>query len=245
MTRSTTKAAWARGGTVFAATVMLVIGIYQIFMGIAAIIEDQFFVVGPNYAYNIDTTAWGWIHLGIGALAAVTGFFLFTGATWARVVGIALAVISATANFFFLPYYPIWSLVIIALDVFVIWAIANAPSGAALEDRYDAGMQTGYAGETAQDRERWAATNTTAGRHWAPEPAKDTGTRSPAEATREHAQAMSGSGQMGQPSQPGQPGQPGMGQPGMGQPGTGQSGMGQPGTGSSEQPPMRPPAPNE
>ena len=56
---------------------------------------------------------------------ALAGFFLFSGAGWARAVGIVLAVLSAIANFFFLPYYPIWSLVIIALDVFVIWALAT------------------------------------------------------------------------------------------------------------------------
>ena len=56
---------------------------------------------------------------------ALVGFFLFSGAGWARAVGIVLAVLSAIANFFFLPYYPIWSLVIIALDVFVIWALAT------------------------------------------------------------------------------------------------------------------------
>src|SRR5690606_35773567 len=94
-----TKAAWAVGGTIFAATAMLLVGIWQILLGIAAIARENFFVVGPNYAYEINTTAWGWIHLGIGVLAAVAGFFLFTGATWARAVGIALAVISATANF--------------------------------------------------------------------------------------------------------------------------------------------------
>jgi hypothetical protein len=55
----------------------------------------------------------------------LTGFFLFTGATWARAVGIGLAVLSGIANFFFLPYYPIWSLAIIAADIFIIWALAT------------------------------------------------------------------------------------------------------------------------
>ncbi len=124
MTRRETSSAWAVGGTVFAATMMVMIGIFQALMGIAAIAKDQFFVVTNNYAYNVDTTTWGWIHLGVGALALVAGIFLFTGTTWARIVGIGLAAISATANFFFIPYYPFWSLLIIALDVFVIWALA-------------------------------------------------------------------------------------------------------------------------
>ncbi|GAA1774562.1 DUF7144 family membrane protein [Luedemannella helvata] len=126
--RSSTSRAWAEGGMIFAATMLMIIGLYQVFMGIAAIARGQFFVVAPNYIYEIDTTAWGWIHLGIGVLAAVTGFFLFTQATWARWVGIAMAGLSTVANFFFLPYYPVWSIVIIALNVFVIWSLATVGS---------------------------------------------------------------------------------------------------------------------
>jgi hypothetical protein len=101
------------------------VGVFQVFQGIAAILQDQIFRVTPNYVYTIDTTAWGWTHLGIGVLMGLAGFFLFTGKTWARVVGIAVAGISAIANFAFLPYYPVWAMVIIALDVFVIWALAT------------------------------------------------------------------------------------------------------------------------
>jgi hypothetical protein len=104
---------------------LMIMGIYQIFMGIAAIARNQFFVVAPNYVYEIDTTVWGWVHLGIGVIATITGFFLFTQATWARWLGIAMAGLSALANFFFLPYYPLWSLVLIAMDVFVIWSLST------------------------------------------------------------------------------------------------------------------------
>ncbi|HEX6873064.1 MAG TPA: hypothetical protein VF163_18355, partial [Micromonosporaceae bacterium] len=89
------RQAWANGGMIFAATMMVIVGIFQIFEGIAAIAKDSFFVVGPNYAYEIDTTVWGWIHLGVGIVVAAAGFFLFTGATVARVIGIVVAVISA------------------------------------------------------------------------------------------------------------------------------------------------------
>jgi hypothetical protein len=125
-TRSDTARAWATGGVVFAAALMVMLGIWQVIVGIAAIVEDEFFVVAPNYTYEIDTTTWGWIHLIIGVVVALAGFFLFTGATWARVVGIVLAVLSAIANFFFLPYYPLWAIVIIAVNVFIIWALATA-----------------------------------------------------------------------------------------------------------------------
>ncbi len=176
-TQGTTARAWARGGLVFAGTVMVIIGIFHAITGIAAIIQDNFFVVGPNYAYEIDTTAWGWIHLGVGVLIALTGFAIFTGATWARWLGIFFAVVSAVANFFWLPYYPLWALVIIALDIFVIWALATTRK----EDMIDRGMMADSyagappAGQTAgaqQPGERWP-TNEPTGRHLAPEDAKD------------------------------------------------------------------------
>lgn len=118
---------WAIGGLVFGATVMLIIGFWQALMGIAALAAEDFFVVSPEYAYEIDVTTWGWIHLGIGVVVFLVGLAIFTGAMWARVVGIALAIVVAVANFFFLPYYPLWSLVVIALAIFVIWALAAAP----------------------------------------------------------------------------------------------------------------------
>jgi hypothetical protein len=125
MTTGGAKQAWAVGGMVFAAALLLMLGIWQVFLGIAAIARGSFFVAAPNYLYEFNVTTWGWIHLILGIVAVVTGFFLFSGAAWARGVGIALAVLSAVANFFFLPYYPIWSLAIIALDLFIIWALAT------------------------------------------------------------------------------------------------------------------------
>jgi hypothetical protein len=122
---SPAKHAWASGGTIFAATMLMVVGAFQFFQGIAAIAKGDFFVAGPNYVYSINVTAWGWIHLIIGALVAVTGYFVYTRAAWARGAGIALAAFSALSQFFFLPYYPVWSLIIIAIDVFVIWALAT------------------------------------------------------------------------------------------------------------------------
>jgi hypothetical protein len=123
--RSGTRQAWAFGGMIFAAALLVMNGIWQILLGIAAVAKGDFFVAAPNYLYNVNVSTWGWIHLALGAVMALVGFVLFSGAGWARAIGIVLAVLSAIANFFFLPYYPIWSLVIIALDVFVIWALAT------------------------------------------------------------------------------------------------------------------------
>lgn len=115
---------WAVGFVVFAAVMMMLAGGFQTIAGIAAIFEDEFFVVGANYVYDVDVTAWGWIHLILGVILFAAGAGVLSGATWARVVGITLASLSAFANFFFIPYYPVWSIVIIALDVAVIWALS-------------------------------------------------------------------------------------------------------------------------
>jgi hypothetical protein len=116
---------WATGGIVFAATVMTIAGIFQIIAGLAAIIDDEFFVVTRNYTFDLDVSAWGWIHLVCGGAVLATGLGLFSRAAWAGVAAILIAAISATVNFFFIPFYPIWALVVIALDLWVIWAVTR------------------------------------------------------------------------------------------------------------------------
>jgi hypothetical protein len=115
---------WALGTIFFAGAIMLMVGLFQFFQGLAALIKGSFYVVVPNYAYKVDTTAWGWIHMLLGVLVVAAGIYLFVGKLWARIIAILLALLSAVANFFFIPYYPVWSILIIALDVVVIWAIA-------------------------------------------------------------------------------------------------------------------------
>jgi hypothetical protein len=114
---------WAVGFTVFAATMLILAGGFQAFAGLVAIFKDSFYRVTPNYLINVDVTTWGWIHLILGVVVLLAGFAVLGGRTWGRVVGVTLAVLSAISNFLFIPYYPLWSLVVIALDVFVIWAL--------------------------------------------------------------------------------------------------------------------------
>jgi hypothetical protein len=116
---------WAVGGIAFAATMMLVIGTFQMIGGLVAIIDDNFYVVTKNYTFDLDTTAFGWIHLLLGIAFVATGWGLFNRSTWAGVTAIVLASLSAIANFFFIPYYPFWSIVVIALDVWVIWSLTR------------------------------------------------------------------------------------------------------------------------
>jgi hypothetical protein len=125
MSQSSARNAWARGGTVFAAIMLMIVGVFQVFEGIAAIVHRAYFAVSPNYVFRINVIGWGWIHLGIGIVVALTGFFLlFSGGVLARGLGIFFATISALANFLWLPYYPVWAIVLIAIDIFVIWSLA-------------------------------------------------------------------------------------------------------------------------
>jgi hypothetical protein len=113
----------AVGLILFAAIMMIIVGVFQAIQGLVGIFENEFYVATRNYLFQFDATTWGWTHLLIGLLMAFAGWGLLSGRTWARTVAIILAVLSAITNFLFIPYYPFWSLLIITLDIFVIWAV--------------------------------------------------------------------------------------------------------------------------
>ncbi|MFR9799534.1 hypothetical protein ACL02U_27120 [Streptomyces sp. MS06] len=115
----------AAGGLVtFAAVMLFIAGILDLFRGIMAIADDNIYVATPNYIFKFDLTSWGWIQLVLGVIAMAVSAGLFTRALWARVVGIAIAGLLVIANFLSIPYYPVWSIVLIALYAFVIWALS-------------------------------------------------------------------------------------------------------------------------
>jgi hypothetical protein len=116
---------WAAGGITFAACVLTMVGAFQVIAGLTAIIDDEFYVVAQNYTFDFDTSAWGWIHLLLGVLLLITGFGLFGRSAWAGVTAIFLALLSCLANFFFIPYYPFWAILLIALNVWVIWSLTR------------------------------------------------------------------------------------------------------------------------
>ena len=115
---------WAAGFIVFAAVMMMMTGVFQALAGLIAIFQNEFYVQTRNYLFKFDVTAWGWIHLILGIIVALAGWGLLSGRTWARVVAITVAVLSAVANFLWLPYYPFWAIIVLTVDVLVIWAVA-------------------------------------------------------------------------------------------------------------------------
>jgi hypothetical protein len=116
---------WAPGLALFAGIIMIIGGVFQALAGLVALFQNELYVVGLSYVFSLDFTTWGWIHLLVGVLVAVAGGAVLTGRLWGRIVGIGLVTLSMIANFLFIPYYPVWSLLIIALDVFVIWALCT------------------------------------------------------------------------------------------------------------------------
>ncbi|GAA2253006.1 hypothetical protein GCM10010145_20950 [Streptomyces ruber] len=121
--RVAAKQQFAGGLTAFAAVMLAIVGVLDICRGIMAIVQDDIFVATPDYIFAFDLTGWGVVHLVLGAVAVVVALGLFRTATWARVAGVVLAAFVVIANFLSLPYFPVWSLVMIAFSGFVIWAL--------------------------------------------------------------------------------------------------------------------------
>ncbi|MEU5692402.1 hypothetical protein [Actinosynnema sp. NPDC020468] len=114
--------AWT-GWIGFAGIMMMIIGSFNVIEGVVALVDDEFYVVGPDNILLFDLTGWGWAHLVIGVLVALAGGGLFTGAAWARVVAVVFAAVNAVAQLAFVSVQPIWSTVVIALCVVVVWAV--------------------------------------------------------------------------------------------------------------------------
>jgi len=123
--RSEPVSGWASGAITFAATLLTLAGTFQALAGLVAILDDEFYVVTRNYTFDLDVSTWGWIHLLVGIALLATGLALYSRKTWAGVAAIVLAMLSAFVNFFFIPYYPIWALLVIALDIWIIWALTR------------------------------------------------------------------------------------------------------------------------
>ncbi|GAA2300394.1 hypothetical protein OKJ48_06125 [Streptomyces kunmingensis] len=114
----------AVGGVVFAVCLMVIIGSYHTIAGLSAILGDNYYQAQNDYAFDFDVNGRGWVQMISGFIVLVAALNLFAGRVWARAAGILVAMFSALENFFFTPYQPVWSAIIIALDVLVIWSLA-------------------------------------------------------------------------------------------------------------------------
>jgi hypothetical protein len=109
----------------FAGFMMIMVGIFQQIQGLVAVFDDQWYLVtDKGLVFSADYTVWGWTHFALGLLVAVAGVAVLNGKTWARTLGVVLALISAITNLAFIAAYPAWSIIIIALDILVIYALS-------------------------------------------------------------------------------------------------------------------------
>jgi hypothetical protein len=118
-----TKVALAGGVARFAGIMLGIVAVLQILEGLAAITNDSVFAQGLSYAYEFDITVWGWIHLSLGVIALGLSVGIITKHPFAYVGAILVAILGAIANFASLPYYPLWTLLLISFNFLVIWAM--------------------------------------------------------------------------------------------------------------------------
>jgi hypothetical protein len=136
MSTSRRTSPWASGLIVFAGGMLAVAGLLQVFAGTAALAHATVYDGAPRYVYVFDLTVWGWVQLLTGVLSVAAGLAALRGLTWARVVGIGLSGLSMVVQFMFVPHYPVWSFVVIALDAVIIWGLATyLPAAPEVETR--------------------------------------------------------------------------------------------------------------
>ncbi|MEV7234258.1 hypothetical protein AB0N06_09770 [Streptomyces sp. NPDC051020] len=124
---------WAAGGVMFGGVLLMVDGVMGVIKGISGIASDEVYRRISKYTFTFDVTGWGWIHLVLGVILALVGWSILKGAGWARATGVVLAALNMIANFMWLPYQPIWAIISLAIDGFVIWALCTAPSKAVIQ----------------------------------------------------------------------------------------------------------------
>lgn len=117
------RSGWAVGWTAFASFMMVLMGGGWIVTGLVGIVDDGFYVAAGDWIFKFSSTTWGWIHLILGIVILASAFGLLTGAVWARIVGVILAVFAGLAAFSWLPWYPVWAIVLVGVSIAVIWAL--------------------------------------------------------------------------------------------------------------------------
>jgi hypothetical protein len=117
------RSGWT-GWIVFAGVMMMMLGVFHAFQGLVALFDDGYYLVRESgLVVNVDYTSWGWTHLIYGIIVVLAGMSLLAGRMWARIVAVILAFVSALVNIAFLGAYPLWSTIMIAVDILIIWAV--------------------------------------------------------------------------------------------------------------------------
>lgn len=111
------------GWVMFAGCLMIVAGLFHMITGLVAIFQPTVYLTTANNLLVLDYTQWGWTHLLIGVILAASAASLFAGKLWGRIFAVFIATVSAIANFGFISSYPLWSIMIIAIDVMIIYSI--------------------------------------------------------------------------------------------------------------------------
>ncbi|MDH3681994.1 MAG: hypothetical protein OEV40_18815 [Acidimicrobiia bacterium] len=114
----------ARGFATFGAIMLIINGGFHAIVGLVALVDDDFYVADREWAFDFSVTAWGWIHLIAGIILVASGFGIFSGNRLARIVGVIAVSLTALANFAWLPYQPLWSIIMILLSIPVIWSLS-------------------------------------------------------------------------------------------------------------------------
>ena len=121
--RRTTQ--WASGPILFSGGMLVITGIFQVFTGTLALAHGRLYAGAPEYLFAFDLKGWGWVLFVMAILSIAAGFGALRGLTWARIVGIGTAWLSMVVQFMFLPHYPVWSIIVIVVDVLIIWGLAS------------------------------------------------------------------------------------------------------------------------
>ena len=129
----------AVGVTLTAAIILIIGGVLHAMEGVVGLATNEFYVTTQKWIFTFDVTTWGWIHILVGLIAILAGIGLFSGAVWARTVAVAVAAVSILVNFAWLPYYPMWAILVIAFDLIVIWAVTVHGSDFAAASNHTSG----------------------------------------------------------------------------------------------------------
>ena len=117
---TTNSSGWAT----FAGVLMVVTGLFQMVAGFVALFKSDLYIATESNLFLFDYSQWGWVHIVIGLILALSAASLFAGQLWGRAVAITLAILSALANFGFIWAYPVWSVMIIVMDMLIIYGVA-------------------------------------------------------------------------------------------------------------------------